>query len=484
MVIQGNDRGDETMMQAALYQTTLGIRETLALQNPPAFRRITEEEESKGYRHPTVYLDPAATFQTLEGIGGAMTEAACWTLSQMPGPMRSEVLRSYFAPPGGCGYDVIRFPMNSCDFSIEHYSCCDTEGDFELKTFRMERERKWMIPMVKEALSLHPGLKVLLSPWSPPAWMKSNGEMDHGGKLRKECLESWANYYCRYIEALGAEGIPVWGLTVNNEPNASQPWDSLILSANEERDFIRDHLGPALARNGYASVKVLIWDHNRDYLYNRASVIYRDPEASKYVWGAAFHWYGDNCYENVDLTHDAFPDKNLFFTEGCNGGNNHYDLEWSADEPDPNGIFLHRGIWEAGERYARNMIQDFNHHTSGWLDWNMVLDEKGGPRHLPGGCGAPYLYNVQTGVLEQTTSFPYLAHFFHFLRAGAVRIAAAPSKNALECTAFRNPDGKIVLMVMNRTGKALSFDCVCGDQAARATIPPRSIQTWQIVSCD
>lgn len=468
-------------MQAVVYQTGKYSEDRLASKGRIAFETISRAEESRGYRKATLFLDPKAEFQTLEGLGGALTEAACWTMMQMPQAMRSEVLKSYFAPCPGGGYSMVRVAMNSCDFSLENYSCCDTAGDYELKTFSIERDRQWVIPVLKEAFALQPDLKVLISPWSPPAWMKSNQDMNHGGKLLAECFASWALFYCRYIEELGKEGIPVWGLTINNEPNASQGWDSMIVSGEEERDFVRDHLGPMLEKRGLADVKVLIWDHNRNYLFNRASVVYRDPEAARYIWGAAFHWYDDNCYDNVMLTHDAFPDKKLLFSEGCNGGNNYSDPEWgNADVRDPNGLYIHRGVWEAGERYAHNMLMDFNRHTCAWLDWNMVLNENGGPRHLPNGCAAPYIFDTRNGKLEVLESYFYLAHFFHFLTAGARRIVAAPSMNVLETTAFRNPDGKIILIVLNRSEKELAFDCVLSGRKAVATLSPRSIQTWVI----
>ncbi len=461
-------------MKVSVFQTAKGCSGILVPQN-----QITMEHAGPGWGTVTVY--PEFGFQELEGLGGALTEAACRTMMQMAPETRHEVLKSYFAPEGGCGYDIIRLHMNSCDFSLENYSCDDVEGDYELRHFSIERDRKWVIPVLKEALALKKNLKVFFSPWSPPAWMKNNHCMNGGGHLLPECRKSWALFFCKYIEALREEGIEVWGFSVNNEPGWT-PWDSLELSAFEERDFIRDYLGPMLAERGHSHIKIMIHDHARDNVFQRSYITYQDPEASKYVWGAAFHWYGDNCYENVSLLHDAFPEKKLFFSEGCNGGNNYGDPEWGdADVKDPAGLYLHKGVWEAGERYARNMIQDFNHHTCGWLDWNVVVNETGGPRHLPNGCGAPYIYDTQKHILERTESFAYLAHFFRFLKAGARRIAAVSNKQNLECTAFRNPDGNVVLIILNRTENAIPFACNLGEYSAQAEMPPRSIQTWVMI---
>ena len=235
----------------------------------------------------------------------------------------------------------------------------------ELKHFSIEHDRHQLIPMIKEAASkAGQPLKILASPWSPPAWMKTNGQMNHGGKLKPEYRQAWANYLVRYVQEYEKEGLPIWGLTVQNEPLATQMWDSCIYTGEEERDFVRDFLGPALEKAGLLSrIKLLIWDHNRDLLYERAKVVYDDPAAAQYVWGAAFHWYVGDHFENVQLTHDAYPDKQLLFSEGSQEGGPHYD------------------DWEVGERYGQSMIQDLNHWTTAWIDWNLLLDQRGGPNH-------------------------------------------------------------------------------------------------------
>ncbi len=253
--------------------------------------------------------------------------------------------------------------------------------------------------------------------------MKTTGQMNEGGKLKAEYRAAWADYYVRYIREMEAEGITIWGITVQNEPAAVQPWDSCVYTTEEEKEFVRDHLGPALERAGLSHVKIIIWDHNRDMLVHRASVAYHDAEASKYIWGAGFHWYVADKFDNVRLLHDAWPEKHLLFTEGC-------------QEAGP-----HTGAWHLGERYARSIINDLNRWTEGWVDWNLLLDEQGGPNHVGNYCSAPILADTQTDTLLFQTSYYYIGHFSRFIRPGARRALCATTSDALEATSYLNPDG-------------------------------------------
>ena len=212
--------------------------------------------------------------------------------------------------------------------------------------------------------------------------MKTNGEMNHGGKLRPECRQAWAEYYVRFIREYEKEGIQIWGLTVQNEPAATQSWDSCIYTGEEERDFVRDHLGPTLEKAGLSKVRLMVWDHNRDIMFDRAKAVYDDPAAARYVWGTAFHWYGPNCFDNVQAVHDAWPDKKLLFSEGC-------------QEQGP-----HFGEWAVGERYGRSIINDLNRWTVAWTDWNLLLDMEGGPNHVRNLCSPPSTPTPQPGKLS------------------------------------------------------------------------------------
>ena len=408
-----------------------------------------------------LWVDETRQFQAIEGFGGAFTEAAATTWQRLSLVQQEAFLRDCFCPAHGHGYTLCRVHMNSCDFSLGHYAHAETPGDVALQHFSIERDRQALLPMIRAAQRVagRP-IKLLVSPWSPPAWMKSNGRMNDGGQLRPEYRGSWARCFVRFIQAYAEAGVPVWGVSVQNEPEARQRWDSCLYSAAAERDFVRDFLGPALAAAGLAEVRIVVWDHNRDVMVERASVIYADAEAAKYVWGTGFHWYGEDHFEHVQLVHDAWPDKHLLFTEGCQEGG------------------PHTGSWALGERYALSIINDLNRWTVGWIDWNLLLDEKGGPNHVGNFCSAPVLADVANNALMHQSSFYYLGHFARFVQPGARRVLCAATLQALECTAFRNPDGSLAVVAMNRSEQALPFALHLRGTAYGAELPPRAMATW------
>jgi glucosylceramidase len=296
--------------------------------------------------------------------------------------------------------------------------------------------------------------------------MKTNNDILHGGKLKPEYYQAWANYYVKFIKAYEAEGIPIWGLTIQNEPMATQTWESCIYSAENERDFLKNNLGPTLQKEGLGDKKIMVWDHNKDLIYQQASTILGDPEAAKYAWGVAFHWYedwsgGTQQFDNLTRVHEAFPDKNLLFTEGCNGPFN------------MNKIYE----WKLGERYAQTMIHDFNNGTVGWTDWNILLDEEGGPNHVKNFCFAPIHADTKTGKLIYTNAYYYIGHFSKFIRPGAKRVISASSRSPLLTTAFINPDGKLVIVVMNQTSMKIPYKLWIAGKAADVTAWPHSIAT-------
>jgi len=290
--------------------------------------------------------------------------------------------------------------------------------------------------------------------------------MLHGGKLLAAYRQSWANYYVKFINAYEKEGIPVWGLTLQNEPLAKQTWESCNYTAEEERDFIKEYLGPTLKAQGLGEKKLIAWDHNRDFVYQTASTVLNDPEAAKYVWGIGFHWYetwtgSSMMFNNVKMVNETFPDKNLMFTEGC------------VDKFDASKL----KSWSLGETYGHSMINDFNDGTVGWTDWNILLDDQGGPNHVGNFCFAPVHADMKKGELIFTNSFYYIGHFSKFIRPGARRIISSSNRDNLETTAFQNTDGKISVVVMNQTEKAISYLLWINGNAAKMESLPHSIST-------
>ena len=413
-----------------------------------------------------VFVDPAKRAQTILGIGGALTDASAETFAKIPPAKQQEVIDAYYNPTKGIRYSLGRTNIHSCDFSSASYTYV-TEGDKELKSFSVDHDKRYRIPFIKRAIAATGrGLTVYGSPWSPPAFMKTNNDMLHGGKLKPEFYQSWANYYTKFIKAYEAEGIPIWGITIQNEPMATQTWESCIYSAEDERDFLKNYLGPTMRRAGLGEKKILGWDHNRDLIYQRVSTLLGDPEAARYLWGIAFHWYepwsgGQMMFDNVKLVHETFPDKPLLFTEGTPAS---YDAARIHD-------------WSLGEQYGYSMINDFNSGAVGWTDWNVLLDEEGGPNHVGNFCFAPIHADTKTGELTYINSYYYIGHFSKFIRPAARKIACSPSRSALLATAFVNPDRTVSTVVMNKTDQKIPYFLWVDGNAAEVSSLPHSIQT-------
>lgn len=412
-----------------------------------------------------IFTDPAKSFQTILGIGGALTDASAETFAKLPETSQNELIQAYFDPIKGIGYSLGRTNMNSCDFSSDTYTYV-ADNDKDLKTFNIQHDLQFRVPFIKKAIAATGGrFTLFISPWSPPAWMKDNNDMLHGGKLKNEYCQSWANYYVKFIKAYEKAGIPIWGLTVQNEPMAKQRWESCVYTAEEEKEFVKQYLGPTIQKN-LPGKKIVIWDHNRDLIYQRASEVYNDPEAAKYVWGTGYHWYenwsgGEPVYDNVRRVYEAFPNKNLLFTEGCKEA---FDINKIKD-------------WKLGELYGRSMINDFNNGTVGWTDWNILLDEKGGPNHVGNFCFAPIHANTITGELMYTNEYYYIGQFSKFVRPGAKRVISSSSKSTLLTTAFLNKDGKLAVIVMNQGNNKIPYHLWIDQKAVSTTSLPHSIST-------
>lgn len=432
----------------------------LTAEQPVYFSGATSVAENKVF----IFLDDAHTFQTLTGIGGAITDASAEVFYRLTPELQEELLTAYYDSVEGIGYSLARTNIQSCDFSSGSYTYVE-DMDKNLKSFSVKHDEQYRIPFIKKVMARAGKIPLYASPWSPPAWMKTNHDMLHGGKLLPEFYQTWANFYVKFIQAYEKAGIPVWGLTVQNEPMAVQRWESCVYTAEEERDFIKNYLGPTLSKNGLQDKKLIAWDHNRDLIYNRASVILNDKQAAKYVWGIGFHWYetwtgGPMQFDNVQMVHQTFPDKNLIFTEGC------------PENFDSSRI----DNWSLGETYGNSMIHDFNSGAVAWTDWNILLDEQGGPNHVSNFCFAP-VHGFYGKRLYYTNSFYYIGQFSKFIRPGAVRINASSNRTDLMTTAFKNPDGKIAVVVMNKGEVPLDYNLYFKGQSASVHSLPHSIST-------
>ncbi|HEY5561661.1 MAG TPA: glycoside hydrolase family 30 protein [Clostridiaceae bacterium] len=438
-----------------VYITSKNTKDRLTKQEPHFFSQDKNEIEAKLLK---IYED--VTYQEILGFGGAFTEAASVTIDKMSDDKKKEILEAYFSLEKGIGYSFLRTHINSCDFSTENYAYDEVEGDYNLEKFSIDRDKKSLIPLIKSAQEAsEEGFILFASPWSPPAWMKTNGQMNEGGKLKDECKEAWAKYYAKYIKAYKNEGINIWGITVQNEPKATQTWDSCVYTAEEERDFVRDYLGPILQKEGLSDIKIMIWDHNKERAYDRSKVIYVDEEASKYVYGTAFHWYSGDHFGALDALHHKFPDKKLIFTEGC--------VEF--------GVKL--GSWTKGETYGHAIMGDMKNYTSAWTDWNIVLDEIGGPNHVGNYCDAPIIAETKINEVFYESSYYYIGHFSKFVRPGAYRIGLSSFSDKLEAVAFKNKNGEIVTVALNRTDEEIQFNLGTNLGISEFLIPAHSIMT-------
>ena len=449
--------------KATPYITAKDTDERLAKKPEINFTDYSQPPETQ----PCVFLDPKNTFQTFIGIGSALTDASAEVFSKLPEEKQKEFLDAHFDKEKGNAYTFMRTNIASCDFSGYSYDYVE-EGDAELNTFNISHDKEFRIPFIKKCVEAADGkLKIFASPWSPPGWMKDNNDRLHGGKLLDEYKQPWANHFVRFIQEYEKEGIDIWGLTVQNEPMAVQIWESCIFTAEEERDFVKSYLGPTLEKAGMGDKKLIVWDHNRDLIYHRASTILNDVETSKYIWGIGFHWYetwtgSAMQFENLKLVNETFPEKKLVFTEGTPASFN----------PE------RYNSWQLGEKYGLSMINDFNCGTVAWTDWNILLDEKGGPNHVENFCFAPVHADLRTNELIYTNSYYYIGHFSRFIKLGAKRIACSASRDKLQATAFLNPDGGIVVVVMNMSDEEINYKLWIEGKAADVTSKGHSIATF------
>lgn len=373
-------------------------------------------------------------YQTHLGFGGAVTDSTVYCCKKVDKQTQDKIVKAYYSKDG-LNYNLLRLTVHSSDFSPESYVY--TEGD-DLSTFSLAHDDEGRIPFVKACMELNDNITFFASPWSPPAFAKSNGKMNAGGLLKDEYREFWAEYYARYLEELRKRGINVSFVNVQNEPEAIQTWESREVSAIEEGEEIRDYLVPAFRRHGLDDVKFFIWDHNRDRLVRRAIDTLSIPGVKEHVWGVGYHWYCCDKYENLTALHTLYPDLHIFLSECC--------VELAHDST--TGKKVEQGLWHNGQRYAEQIINDLNNYSEGYIDWNLVLDENGGPNHAGNFCEAPVMLDGKGGI-EYNPSYWHIAHFSKYITPGARRVFQTGGASGVYQTAYVNPDGTKVVVVLN-----------------------------------
>ncbi|XP_077111966.1 lysosomal acid glucosylceramidase isoform X1 [Ranitomeya variabilis] len=428
----------------------------------------------------TFSLQDKKRFQVIKGFGGAVTDSAAMNILALSAGTQGKLLSAYFSEEG-IGYNVLRVPMASCDFSTRVYTYLDSDGDFALDTFSLQEEdMKLKIPVIQkaQALSRQP-ISLFASPWTAPAWMKTNGKITGKGTLKgspgERYYKTWAQYFIRFLDEYAKHNVTFWAMTVENEPTAGMisdyPFQSLGFTPELMRDFIALDLGPAFTNSSHKDVQIMIVDDNRILLPYWAKVILSDMQASRYVHGIAVHWYLDAVVPadiSLGSTHQLFPEYFLFASEACAGF-----TPWDK------GVRL--GSWERGNHYSRIIMeQDLNNHVIGWTDWNLALDVSGGPTWVGNNVDSPIIVDLDRDVFYKQPSFYHMAHFSKFIPPGAQRVGLdANQKSSLESVAFLCPDGSATVVILNRDSHDVKFsisDPLLG--TIKAVSSAESIQTY------
>ncbi|WP_373216614.1 glycoside hydrolase family 30 beta sandwich domain-containing protein [Ruminococcus sp. 5_1_39BFAA] len=417
-------------------------------------------EDAPSQEKEVVNLYPFMKYQTIEGFGATFTEAAAYTFFQMSESSREAFLEACFGK-NGLHYNQTRMALDSRDASLGNYSAMDDKDDEKLDSFSLERDEKYILPFYR-AVTEKRGepITVMLSPWSPPAFMKSNGEKNHGGVLKKEYYGLWAEYFCRFIEEYRNKGVDVRRISIQNEPNAVQTWDSCCYSGVQERHFLKRYLYPALQKHGLTDLEIYIWDHNKERMVERAREVI-DAETDHMVDGIGFHWYSGDHFEALSIIKELYPDKKLAFTEGCV----EYSI-FSAEDPLANA-----------RMYGHDMIGNLNNGAAFLVNWSILFNGQGGPNHVQNWCEAPIMYHEETDRLEFKLSWDYIRHFSGYITPGSVRIGSSRFTDDIDVTAAERPDGKLVAVLMNRKGEERTVYLRLDGQVAKLILPGDSIAT-------
>ena len=414
----------------------------------------------------TLEIDPSQRFQSMVGFGANLTDASAWLIQKkLSEPQRTALLQELFGPSPGLGFSFTRLTIGASDFSLKHYSLDDRpagQTDFPLAHFSLKEMQPEVLPTLHAAKAINPRLAIMASPWSAPAWMKRNDNLIQGG-LRDDAYDAFARYVVRFADAMQDQGLPLWGLTVQNEPHFEpKDYPGMRIDSAQRARLVGQHLGPLLATRK-VPLQLLDWDHNWDEPQSPLQVL-ADPVARKYISGVAWHCYSGDVRAQ-GAVHDKHPDKDTYFTE-CSGGD--WKPHWRETLP----WFMRHLIIGTTRNWAR-----------GVLLWNLALDENHGP-HLGGctDCRGVITIDSRTGVVTRNFDYYALAHASRFVRPGAVRIASDSDVARLESVAFQNADdGSIALIVLNGAANAREFTVRIGSRSFRHNLPGASVATylWQ-----
>jgi len=409
----------------------------------------------------TIRVDDGVRYQTIDGFGASLTDSSAWLLSnKLSEAKRKDALRLLFDRKAGIGLSLLRQPIGASDFALEDYTYDDLpagQSDSELKQFSISKDERYIVPILREALAINPQLKIIASPWSPPAWMKTSQSLIQGALL-PSAYKPLAAYFVKFVQAYEEAGVPIYALTMQNEPlNVPGNYPGMNMSSGEQAAFLRDALGPAL-RDAKLNTKVLIFDHNWDLIRFPIELL-DDPKAASFAGGIAIHCYGGSASAQSEL-HSRFPNKDIWLTE-CSGG------DWQKGKLLESQVRL---IIDATRNWSRSVIL-----------WNLALDQYHEP--FLGGCTTcrgviTVKHDANSAEVIPTVDYTALGHASKFVLPGAVRIDSNSfGQNSVEDVAFRNPDGSIVLLVMNSSGEPVPFNVEWNGQFASYTLKANTVAT-------
>jgi glucosylceramidase len=407
-------------------------------------------------------VDANRRYQSIVGFGAAVTDASAWLIqTKLNEAQRSALLKELFGRDGGLGLSFARISIGASDFSRSHYSLDDTpdgKPDPDLAHFSIEPNRAELLPVLRAALAINPELRIVASPWSPPGWMKTSGNLVHG-RLLPEAQPALAAYLVRFADAFAAEGVPLFALTLQNEPNYDTPdYPGMLLDAPERARIIGKYLGPMLAKRPGAPL-ILDWDHNWDKPESPLAVL-ADREAAPFIAGVAWHCYGGNVAAQTPV-HEAHPDKDAYLTE-CSGG------DWDSGWADSLRWFTRELIIGSTRGWSRGIVL-----------WNLALDEKHGPH--AGGCGncrGVVTIDSTTGAITRNLEYYVLGHASRFVMPGAHRIESTTGVQGLASVAFQNPDGSLALIVLNDAKRQRKFSVRSAGASFDYALPAGAVVTF------
>ena len=494
-----------------------------------------------------IQVYPERVKQTIDGIGTSFTESSAYVLAHLEPAKRREVMQEIFGADGA-NFTLCRTHIGACDFCVEgHYSYDDVAGDTALEHFSIEPDKRGfdvadhpgikdpaydLLPMIKEAMAIkaeqgEPAPRIIGSAWTAPVWMKDidqwhipgspeNNWQGTGGSLNPEHVATYANYLTKYLDAYAAEGVSLWGMTPVNEPNGnSGQWESMHFNPESQNEFVKKHLGPALSGSQHSDTRLLVYDQNRDHLEEWADVILSDAETAPHVYGIAVHWCESTFKVNeevLDRVHDKFPQFSIIHTEGCiddlgkdaPGGIgdpvrfkesdwfnkdafwwNDNATDWAYTAPWAGEHVADHPVYTPVHRYARNIIVSLDHWMTGWVDWNIVLDAKGGPNHVGNFCGAPIMIDTDTDTVYYTPIYHILSQFSRTIRPGDKAVETERSlvgldDDDLHVCATLNAEQLLSVQVLNTTKNAISTSLRIGDRFAQIEVPANAVQTIRI----